>query len=214
MLNTNINRSTVTNPELGTTSQSGSASPLLAQVGSLKALTPPVLRSYGAAHGSANAGTTMRRWLRRFSIGVLAVLTMAIGYLLLVNLVWTGLAAGTVAPQFAGTALDGSQIDLAQERGQPVMLTFWSPDCFACREEVPALQALASDPNTNMQLITVVSRTSRQKSPNLPPSRASPSRFWSTPAATSPSSTKSAAYPSPISSTKTATLTKPSSARS
>ncbi|MEZ4614528.1 MAG: TlpA disulfide reductase family protein [Caldilineaceae bacterium] len=46
---------------------------------------------------------------------------------------------------------------MADFNGQPVMLTFWSPDCFACREELPALQALANDANAEMQLITIVS---------------------------------------------------------
>ncbi|MEZ4705856.1 MAG: redoxin domain-containing protein [Caldilineaceae bacterium] len=164
MLNTNVNHPSGVNSEFKSNLQSGlSSSPMLAQIGSLNALTPPVLRSNSATNSSSDTGSIVRRWLRRSSIAVLAVLTIAIVYLLLVNLVWTGLPAGTSAPQFTGTALDGSPIDLAQQRGQPVMLTFWSPDCFACREELPALQALANDANTNMQLITVVSRMDAQE---------------------------------------------------
>ena len=98
-----------------------------------------------------------RRWLRTTLIGVLAVMTIAIASILLVNLVWNGLPTGTTAPLFQGNTLDGQSIDLAQLRGRPVMLTFWSPDCFACREELSALQTLAADPNTDMQLVTVVS---------------------------------------------------------
>ena len=158
MLNRNIDH------ELASTqTNSSSASPLLAQAGALNGLTPPVLRSNFSAHTAPRSGSMWRRGLRRLSIGVLALLTAAIVYLLLVNLVWTGLPTGAAAPQFAGTALDGSQVDLAQQQGQPVMLTFWSPDCFACREELPALQALANDPNANMQLITVVSRVDAQE---------------------------------------------------
>ncbi|MCB0080845.1 MAG: redoxin domain-containing protein, partial [Caldilineaceae bacterium] len=130
MLNRNIDH------ELASTqTNSSSASPLLAQAGALNGLTPPVLRSNFSAHTAPRSGSMWRRGLRRLSIGVLALLTAAIVYLLLVNLVWTGLPTGAASPQFAGTALDGSQVDLAQQQGQPVMLTFWSPDCFACREE-------------------------------------------------------------------------------
>lgn len=99
----------------------------------------------------------MRRWLRFTLIGILVLLTGFIVNLLLVNLLFTGLPTGSRAPLFQGEALDGQLIDLAQGQGQPVMLTFWSPDCFACREELPTLQALAGDPNAEMQLITVVS---------------------------------------------------------
>lgn len=102
--------------------------------------------------------STLRRWLRPLIIILLALVTAAIVSILLTNLVWTGLPVGTTAPLFQGTALNGEPVDLAQERGKPVMLTFWSPDCFACREELPALQALANDPTATMQLITVVSR--------------------------------------------------------
>jgi peroxiredoxin len=88
---------------------------------------------------------------------VLALVTAAIVSVLLANLVWTGLPSGTAAPHFQGETLAGHSFDLAAQQGQPVMLTFWSPECFACREELPALQALATDPNAEMQLITVVS---------------------------------------------------------
>jgi thiol-disulfide isomerase/thioredoxin len=37
------------------------------------------------------------------------------------------------------------------------MLTFWSPECFACREELPTLQAIATDPASDVVLLTVVS---------------------------------------------------------
>lgn len=101
----------------------------------------------------------MRRWLRFTLIGVLVLLAGFIVNLLLANLLFTGLPTGSRAPLFQGEALDGQLIDLAQAQGQPVMLTFWSPDCFACREELPTLQTVATDPNAGMQLITVVSHT-------------------------------------------------------
>lgn len=99
----------------------------------------------------------LRRWLRPVLILILVLITAAVVDILLTNLVFTGLPAGTNAPLFSGTTLDGTTLNLADSQGQPVMLTFWSPDCFACREELPALQTLASDPNAEMQLITIVS---------------------------------------------------------
>ncbi len=101
--------------------------------------------------------TTLRRWLRPVVILFLILITAAIGFILLTNLLWTGLPSGSSAPHVQGTALNGQPVDLTQQRGQPVMLTFWSPDCFACREELPALQALAADPQVDLHLITVVS---------------------------------------------------------
>ncbi len=98
-----------------------------------------------------------QRWLRRGGIVLLSLLTLAIGWILIVNLFLNGLPAGQVAPAFSGTTLDGQPVDLAAYHTQPVMLTFWSPDCFACREELPTLQVLSTDPSNAMQLITVVS---------------------------------------------------------
>lgn len=74
------------------------------------------------------------------------------------NFVLTGLAAGTPAPTFSAPDLNGNLIRLTDYAGKPVMVTFWSPDCFACREELPALQAIATDPEANVTLLTVVSK--------------------------------------------------------
>lgn len=101
-----------------------------------------------------------RRWLRLSGIGGLSLLALAISWILLTNLLWTGLPTGQPAPSFQGTTLAGEQFDLAAYREQPVMLTFWSPDCFACRQELPTLQALSADPSNELQLITVVSHLS------------------------------------------------------
>lgn len=98
-----------------------------------------------------------QRWLRPIGIVLLSLLVLAIGWILVTNLFLRGLPAGQTAPLFTGTTLQGDTVDLAAYRKQPVMLTFWSPDCFACREELPAIQALSVDPNNSMQLVTVVS---------------------------------------------------------
>lgn len=110
-----------------------------------------------AGHKSTTISPKRGRWLRLLILLVsLAVVAGAIN-ILLANLVFTGLPIGTSAPHFTGTTLDGEQLNSTELHGQPMMLTFWSPDCFACREELPALQALAGDPDAEMQLVTVVS---------------------------------------------------------
>ena len=72
--------------------------------------------------------------------------------------VWNGLDAGQPAPSFSGHDLNGNPLRLEDYQGKPVMLTFWSPDCGACREELPTLQAIASDPNADITLLTIVSK--------------------------------------------------------
>ena len=91
--------------------------------------------------------------------GLIAVAMLLFAASLFVaNFMLTGLAAGTPAPTFSAPDLNGNLLRLTEYAGQPVMVTFWSPDCFACREELPALQAIASDPNANVTLLTVVSK--------------------------------------------------------
>ena len=77
--------------------------------------------------------------------------------MLMINTLWRGVAAGQPAPVFSGQDLQGNVVRLSELRGRPVMLTFWSPDCFACREELPTLQAIADDPSAEVVLLTVVS---------------------------------------------------------
>ena len=77
---------------------------------------------------------------------------------ILATYVWNGLDAGQPAPALSGHDLNGKPISLADYAGKPVMLTFWSPDCGACREELPTLQTIAADPNAEVTLVTVVSK--------------------------------------------------------
>ena len=72
--------------------------------------------------------------------------------------VWNGLDAGQPAPSFSGHDLNGNPMSLEEYKGKPVMLTFWSPDCGACREELPTLQAIASNPDADVTLLTIVSK--------------------------------------------------------
>jgi thiol-disulfide isomerase/thioredoxin len=52
---------------------------------------------------------------------------------------------GAYAPQFTGVLLDGGNFDLAQLRGQWLILNFWATWCVPCRQEMPELQALYED---------------------------------------------------------------------
>lgn len=47
---------------------------------------------------------------------------------------------GHPAPEFALTAVDGSQIALSDLRGQVVLINLWATWCPPCRAEMPAIQ--------------------------------------------------------------------------
>lgn len=50
----------------------------------------------------------------------------------------------TQAPQFKLVDLDGKTWDLAQLRGKPVVVNFWSTWCLPCKQEYPLMQQAAS----------------------------------------------------------------------
>lgn len=109
---------------------------------------------------TAPVSFTRRRLVRYIILGILTLITLLLVSALAATFIWDGLEVGTPAPHFSGADLNGNNIELSALRGKPVMLTFWSPDCFACREELPHLQAIANDPNANVTLVTVVSKLS------------------------------------------------------
>jgi thiol-disulfide isomerase/thioredoxin len=49
-----------------------------------------------------------------------------------------------LAPEFTGTTLTGSTLSFSAYRGKVVVVNFWGSWCVACREEAPALSAVAS----------------------------------------------------------------------
>lgn len=48
------------------------------------------------------------------------------------------------APMLSGTTLDGQPLDLADLRGEVVVLNFWASWCAPCRAEAPALNEVAA----------------------------------------------------------------------
>jgi hypothetical protein len=57
-----------------------------------------------------------------------------------------GLPLGSLAPDFALPTVAGDRMTLSRWRGQRVLLIFFDPRCGFCRQMLPALAALSSDP--------------------------------------------------------------------
>ena len=55
-----------------------------------------------------------------------------------------GTAIGDSAPEFQLTKMDGSQVSLADLRGRPAVLIFWTAWCPVCKEEAPHFNELAA----------------------------------------------------------------------
>jgi thiol-disulfide isomerase/thioredoxin len=80
------------------------------------------------------------RWRRWLVEGLMVVLILA-------GVQWwqtRDVAKGT-APPLAGQLLDGGSVDLAAERGRPVLVHFWAEWCPICRLEQGSIDALAKD---------------------------------------------------------------------
>lgn len=54
-----------------------------------------------------------------------------------------GTAVGDTAPDFQLAQMDGASISVADLRGQPAVLVFWTAWCPICKEEAPRINALA-----------------------------------------------------------------------
>lgn len=52
-------------------------------------------------------------------------------------------ALGAPVPDFSTQDLGGASVKLSSFRGSPLLVSFWATWCTACREELPALQAVS-----------------------------------------------------------------------
>jgi peroxiredoxin len=55
-----------------------------------------------------------------------------------------GVQVGNLAPDFQLSSVDGGRVSLADLRGKPAVIVFWSAWCPLCREEAPRINALAA----------------------------------------------------------------------
>ncbi|MFH5184779.1 thiol-disulfide oxidoreductase ResA [Paenibacillus sp. TAB 01] len=80
-----------------------------------------------------------RRWVQ---IAIFSVVVL-IGALTLINNLYAKdkkPTEGAKAPDFALTALDGTQHHLSDYKGKTVMVNFWGTFCPPCKDEMPAIQ--------------------------------------------------------------------------
>lgn len=61
-----------------------------------------------------------------------------------------------VAPDFTLQTIEGETFTLSHLRGQPIMLTFWSINCSACKYQKPFIQEFYDEwPDKALKLLTV-----------------------------------------------------------
>jgi peroxiredoxin len=56
-----------------------------------------------------------------------------------------GTQLGNSAPNFQLPKVDGGTVSLADLRGKPAVIVFWSAWCSSCKEEAPRINALAAE---------------------------------------------------------------------
>lgn len=56
-----------------------------------------------------------------------------------------GIQVGNPAPDFQLAKVDGGPVSLADMRGKPVVIVFWTAWCPVCKEEAPRINSLAAE---------------------------------------------------------------------
>jgi len=99
-----------------------------------------------AAPEEAGPRSAWQRWTRGLGFAFVALVVLAVLALLtfgLMNEEGSGLGAMRLnrdAPDFTLNLFDGGTFTLSENRGQPVVVNFWSAWCDSCRAEAPVLE--------------------------------------------------------------------------
>lgn len=75
----------------------------------------------------------------------IAFILIVIGLIGALAWLWLSPSGAKPAPEIQFSTLEGRQIDLAQKRGRPVLVTFWATTCPGCIKEMPHLIELYND---------------------------------------------------------------------
>jgi thiol-disulfide isomerase/thioredoxin len=70
---------------------------------------------------------------------------------------------GAPAPALVATLLDGARFDLAQQRGQVVLVNFWASWCEPCRAEMPWLDSFYREHRAQGLVVLGVSEDARRE---------------------------------------------------
>lgn len=106
------------------------------------------------------------------AVGVVAALAAVGGWLLLRHAPAAGPVdaplVGTAAPPLAGRTLAGGSLDLAQLRGEVVVVNVWAAWCAPCREELPLLVATGDrSPGRGLRLVGIDTRDGERQAREL-----------------------------------------------
>jgi peroxiredoxin len=63
----------------------------------------------------------------------------AVALLLVISYLWLGPAGVRTSPDITLLTVDGEELPLAELRGKPLLVTFWSTTCSGCIREMPHL---------------------------------------------------------------------------